>query len=79
MLSEISSIQNILREAIKQYNILNKKWLTEIINTVVDLQTQALQGSLAGEAFDLFSPPKKPNLSPIPSVKRLSTSSSNAN
>jgi hypothetical protein len=51
------------------------KYLTDLIHTLLELQTSALQGSLTAEAHEVFSPPKKPNLSPIPSAKRLNTSS----
>jgi hypothetical protein len=37
MLSEISSLKEIIGEAIKQYGTLNKKCVTDIINMVVEL------------------------------------------
>ena len=75
MLSEISNLKAIFKESIIEFDRLNMKYLTDLIHTLLELQTSALQGSLTAEAHEIFSPPKKPNLSPIPSAKRLSTSS----
>jgi hypothetical protein len=75
MLSEISNLKAIFKESIIEFDRLNMKYLTDLIYTLLELQTSALQGSLTADAHEIFSPPKKPNLSPIPSAKRLSTSS----
>lgn len=74
MLSEISSLKNIFKTGIVNFELMNNKCLTDLINTLLDLQHGAV--SLTAEANEIFSPPNKPNLSPIPSAKRLSTSSS---
>jgi hypothetical protein len=79
MLSEISSLKTIFKETILEFSRLNMKWLKELIETLLDLHQSAYQGSLNAEANEIFSPPKKPNLSPIPSAKRLSSSSSQIN
>ncbi len=76
MLSEISSLKTIFKETIMEFSHLNMKWLKDLIDTLLDLQQSANQGSLSAEANEIFSPPKKPHLSPIPSAKRLSSSSS---
>ena len=75
MLSEISNLKTIFKESILEFDRLNMKWLTELVKTLLELQNSAGSGSLSAEANEIFSPPKKPNLSPIPSAKRLSTSS----
>ena len=62
-----------------EFSSLNMKWLKELIETLLDLQQSAHSGGLSAEANEIFSPPKKPNLSPIPSAKRLSTSSAQIN
>lgn len=70
MLSEVAMLKAIIREGIMEYQRINMGWLREIIDHLVDAH------NITPEVNAAFSPPKKPNLSPIPSQKRLSSSSS---
>jgi len=37
MLSEISSLKTIFKDTITEFSRLNMKWLTELIETILDL------------------------------------------
>jgi len=69
MLSEISSLKSIFKQSVSTFHSINMEWLTTLVELV--LETQG--GIPSSEANAIFSPPKKPNLSPITSQKRISS------
>lgn len=73
MLSEISSLKSIFKQSVTTFHNLNMEWLTSLVDLVVE--TSSVVPS--SEANAIFSPPKKPNLSPITSQKRISSVQSN--
>jgi hypothetical protein len=78
MLKEISSLQGIFLETIESFGRLNMEWLKELVDLILETQGKHQSPSVTQSEINAnFSPPRKPNLSPMPSAKRLNTSKDN--